>query len=289
MKYATQFRVRALLLVCLVVPAIASAQLPNLPCRTYGGSGSEQAYAIVTTPDRGYVLAGWTTSFGADTNALIVRLDSAGNPVGQARITPSSGAPYADRLYSIVRTRDSGYAVAGETRSVGVGTPAMSNVLVLRLDRDLNLLWGRVYGTTSPEVARSIIQTADGGFAVAGYRWIPSHWEALVLKLLPNGSLQWGKTYSDLTRDCKAFGIVEAPPPAAGPRYAIVGQETTGPGGMFKALRTIPVMLTSPARSSPSRPTPSSSITPTRAASSPRPSRSTPGRKSSDYAPESPP
>ena len=26
-------------------------------------------------------------------------------------------------------------------------------------------------------------------------------------------------------------------------RYGIIGQETTGPGGMFKALRTIPVML----------------------------------------------
>jgi 6-phospho-beta-glucosidase len=27
------------------------------------------------------------------------------------------------------------------------------------------------------------------------------------------------------------------------PRYGVIGQETTGPGGMFKALRTIPVMI----------------------------------------------
>src|SRR5512141_1091060 len=26
-------------------------------------------------------------------------------------------------------------------------------------------------------------------------------------------------------------------------KYGVIGQETTGPGGMFKALRTIPVML----------------------------------------------
>jgi 6-phospho-beta-glucosidase len=32
------------------------------------------------------------------------------------------------------------------------------------------------------------------------------------------------------------------------PKYGIIGQETTGPGGMFKALRTIPVMLDIAAR-----------------------------------------
>ena len=50
-------------------------------------------------------------------------------------------------------------------------------------------------------------------------------------------------------------------------RYGVIGQETTGPGGMFKALRTIPVMIEIARTIAAVALTLSSSTTPTPAAS----------------------
>ena len=73
------------LLFLFAFSSLLKAQL--LPVMTYGGPDDERAYALVEATDcNGYVLAGWTKSFGPGTpnfsNALIVKVDSAGIPQG---------------------------------------------------------------------------------------------------------------------------------------------------------------------------------------------------------------
>ena len=48
--------------------------------KTYGGSGGDCAYSIQQTSDGGYIVAGYTTSFGAGNDDMwILKLDSNGN------------------------------------------------------------------------------------------------------------------------------------------------------------------------------------------------------------------
>ncbi len=47
---------------------------------TYGGVGEDVAYSIQQTSDGGYIVAGYTDTFGAsDFDAWIIKLDAKGN------------------------------------------------------------------------------------------------------------------------------------------------------------------------------------------------------------------
>jgi hypothetical protein len=196
----------------------------NLPCRTYGTNSSERAYALVQSSDFGYVLAGWTTAFPTapnDTNVLIIRIDSAGNLVGPAKISVGLNA---EEARSMVRTTDNGYAVTGWTRSYnGLGMGG-SDIFVLKLDANLNLQWGSVYGGLEDDQAYSIIQTSDGGYALTGWTnssGDPPFPNIIVMKLSQNGNVQWTRAYArNVTQHIdEGYGITEIPG-----GYAVVGR-----------------------------------------------------------------
>jgi hypothetical protein len=130
---------------------------------TYGGSYSDVAQSIQQTNDGGYIIAGETRSFGAGLNDIwILKLDSNGATVWQR----TYGGSYRDIARSIQQTGDGGYIVAGDTESFGAG---MSDIWVLKLDSNGATVWQRTYGGSGGDVARTIQQTDDGGYIVAGY------------------------------------------------------------------------------------------------------------------------
>jgi hypothetical protein len=75
------------------------------------------------------------------------------------------GGANLDRATSIQQATDGGYIVVGMTNSFGAGN---SDVWVLKLDSNGNILWQKTYGGTEFEYARSIQQTADGGYILVG-------------------------------------------------------------------------------------------------------------------------
>ncbi|MEO0077222.1 MAG: hypothetical protein ABIK19_06105, partial [candidate division WOR-3 bacterium] len=96
-------------IIVVLLPIMALAQ--NLPCRTYGGTMNERAHALVQNfSDGSYVIAGFTT-MPLDTNLLIVKIDSTGNPL-QAKISYGNKTEIAT---SMIRTSDDGYAITGWT------------------------------------------------------------------------------------------------------------------------------------------------------------------------------
>ena len=93
------------------------------------------AYSIQQTSDGGYIVAGYTDSFGAGgRDVYVLKLDADGNKVWEKTF----GGSYYDYAHSIQQTSDGGYIVAGYTESFGAGG---RDVYVLKLD---------VYGTTGP-------------------------------------------------------------------------------------------------------------------------------------------
>jgi hypothetical protein len=85
--------------------------------KTIGGSADDVAWSIIQSSDGGYVVAGWTWSFGAGGDIYVVKLDSSGN----VQWTKTIGGISYDRANSIIRSSDGGYAVAGKTSSFGAG------------------------------------------------------------------------------------------------------------------------------------------------------------------------
>ena len=191
----------AITTMILLFAFTAQIKAQFLPAMTYGGIEDDRAYALVEATDSGYVLAGWTKSFGPGTpnftNVLIVKIGTNGIPQGAI----ISIGDFDDEAYSMATTFDGGYAITGFTYSYGWNAPNYPNIFVIKLDVNGIYQWGWVYSEppwapASNEEAYSIIQTIDGGYAVTGWTDMRdgSH-DIFLLKLDPGGMPKWFRFY----------------------------------------------------------------------------------------------
>ncbi|MEO0079777.1 MAG: hypothetical protein ABIK44_03770, partial [candidate division WOR-3 bacterium] len=192
-----------------------SALAQPLPVRIYGGTQPEQSWALTEAVDSGYCLAGWTRSYGAGTpgasNLLVVKTDPNGTPQW-ARV---SSGDNDDEAYSMVRTHDQCYVLAGWTRSYGPNTP-YKNIFVTKLNSMGNLVWSRVYGGLKDDEAYSIVETFDHGYAVTGFTasFGPAPFPNIfVLRLDPLGNVVWLRVYWMVPNhmEDEAYSIIQTP------------------------------------------------------------------------------
>jgi type II secretory pathway pseudopilin PulG len=147
--------------------------------KTYGGSGDDSASSIQQTSDGGYIVAGWTRSFGAGgSDIYIIKLDGNGNSVWER----TYGGIKDDEAYSIQQTTDGGYIFAGWTESLGAGG---RDVYIIKLDENGNKIWEKTFGGSDWDTAYSIQQTTDGGYIVAGRTdsFGEGYWDVYIIKL----------------------------------------------------------------------------------------------------------
>ncbi|MEE9584961.1 MAG: hypothetical protein V3W51_05715 [Candidatus Brocadiales bacterium] len=102
------------------------------------------------------------------------------------------------------QTGDGGYIVTGETRSFGAGE---GDFWVLKLRPDGTVEWQKTYGGVDSDRPFSIQQAGDGGYIVAGETWsfYAGEGDAWVLKLEPDGTVEWQKTYGGGSYDNTHF------------------------------------------------------------------------------------
>ena len=166
--------------------------------KTYGGIWADWALSIQQqTTDGGYILAGYTSSFGAGwADIWVLKLDSNGNISWQK----TYGESDTDWTNCIRQTTDGGYIVAGHTKNFGVDD---FDIWVLKLDSDGNISWQKTYGGINDDWAYSIQQTLDGGFIVAGVTnsFGAGYDDFWVFKLDSDGNISWQKTYGGINDD----------------------------------------------------------------------------------------
>jgi hypothetical protein len=159
--------------------------------KSYGGAMGDGAASIRQTPDGGYIVAGYTWSFGAGSyDAWLLKLDGVGNVVWQR----TYGTTGLDGIYDVKTTPDNGYIVAGSADWGGSGS---SDAWVMKLDSAGNIVWQKLYGGSGVDEVESIEMTADGGYIAAGSTssFGAGTFDAWVLKLDASGSVVWQKTY----------------------------------------------------------------------------------------------
>ncbi len=131
-------------------------------CKAIGGKNDDRGVSLIQTSDGGYAITGSTKSFGAGGyDVYVVKLDAKGN----LQWTKTIGGPDREEGNSLIQTSDGGYAIAGYTTSFGAGG---YDVYVVKLDAKGNLQWTKTIGGPGTEEGRSLIQTSDGGYAIAG-------------------------------------------------------------------------------------------------------------------------
>jgi hypothetical protein len=92
----------------------------------------------------------------------VIKLDAN----GKLQWTKTIGGPASEIGNSLIQTSDGGYAIAGYTSSFSAGG---RDVYVIKLDANGNLQWTKTIGGENDDRGLSLIQTSDGGYAIAGY------------------------------------------------------------------------------------------------------------------------
>jgi hypothetical protein len=130
--------------------------------RDYGGSGSEDAYSAQGTDDGGFIITGYTSSFGAGANDVyLVKTDSLGDTLW----TRTYGGTGSEVGNSVRQTGDGGYVICGGTGSFGAGG---GDVYLIKTNSLGDTLWTRTYGGSSNDGASSMQITNDGGYIMVG-------------------------------------------------------------------------------------------------------------------------
>jgi hypothetical protein len=172
--------------------------------RTYGGTNEDFAFSLVQTNDGGYVTAGQTSSFGnGNSDFWLVKTDATGN----IQWNKTYGGTDLDFAYSVVQTIDHGYALAGYTYSYGAG---LSDFWLVKTDAAGNAEWNRTYGGAGEDIAHSLTQTRDGGYAIAGltYSYGAGADDFWLVKTDSAGTILWNKTYGGTSYDF-ASSVIE--------------------------------------------------------------------------------
>ncbi|MDD5528644.1 MAG: T9SS type A sorting domain-containing protein [bacterium] len=87
--------------------------------KTYGGTKDDYAYSLQKTSDNGFIIVGYTFSFGAGyKDVYLVRTDSLGDTLW----TKTLGGINYDYGGSVQQTQDGGFIVSGTTSSSGAGS-----------------------------------------------------------------------------------------------------------------------------------------------------------------------
>jgi len=179
-------------------PITASQEAPPTEwAQTYGGTKNDWGSSVVQTSDGGYAIAGYTEDYAGSVYAFwLVRTDSAGNHLWNRAFGSLS-----ECAWSVVQASDGGYALAGYTYSYVAGS---SDFWLVKTDSAGTMLWSRTYGGTSSEEAYSLIQTDDGGYALAG----SSSHDFWLVKTDSAGNMQWNKTCGGTSTE-EAYSVVQ--------------------------------------------------------------------------------
>jgi parallel beta-helix repeat protein len=191
---------------------------------TYGGTGDEVACSLVQTGDGGYALAGYTNSSGAGSNDFwLVKTDSSGAMMWNK----TYGGTGNDYALSLVRTSDGGYALAGYTYSFGAGC----RFWLVKTDSSGVMMWNKTYAGPSSSAAQSVVQTSDGGYALAGFfdfAYEGGYFDFALVKTYPNGTVQWTKTYGGAS-----FDVAQSVIQTGDGGYALAGYTNSYGAGIY--------------------------------------------------------
>jgi len=155
--------------------------------KTYGGNYTDIGRSVIQTADRGFILVGYTGSFGAQMyDYYIVKTDANGDTLWTKRY----GGQYRDEAYSVAQALDYGYIMSGWSSSFASGR----NIWVVRLDSLGDTLWAKLHkgqGYSWGWCVRELLERNT--YVVSGH----DGGSALLLKLNQNGDTLWARHYGN--------------------------------------------------------------------------------------------
>ena len=186
-----------LLLLAVLAPAVSAQPLPpsNVIASVFGGEHNDILMSVIEASDGNAVVLGHTSSFGeGEIDLYLAKLDPDGNVVW----SHTYGGELWEEAYQVIETGDGGFFMVGMTNSTSVDA-TNDNAYVVRTDANGDTLWTKVLGDAFREYGTTVLEAADGGFYVGGYKTInpaENHMaDMMLLRLDADGNLVWNEQF----------------------------------------------------------------------------------------------
>jgi len=163
--------------------------------KVYGGAADDWGDYVEQTHDGGYIVAGYTTSYGAGgADLFLLKVDSLGTKQWDKTYGGTGGEGSSSWGISGQATADGGYMVCGNTSSYGAGS---NDVLLIKTDSLGSTQWSKTYGGANDDQPRFAHQTRNGGYIICGLTrsFGAGDLDAYLIKTDGAGNLKWSKAY----------------------------------------------------------------------------------------------
>ncbi len=168
--------------------------------------GDHEAYDIAQsvqqTSDGGYIVTGWTNSYGAKaSDVLLIKIDADGNDEWIKTI----GGNEDDTGNCVKQTSDEGFIIVGETNSYGVN----GDVYLIKTDAFGNEEWSKTFGGTGWDGGYSVQQTKDNGYIICGWygKDILDN-NVYLIKTDVSGNEEWSRNFGGSNHD-EGYSVVQ--------------------------------------------------------------------------------
>lgn len=205
---------KSLALISILVVSLAGARpvmainVPNSSSRipseewnmTFGGLNDDVGTFVQETRDGGYIVVGYTASFGADSpyswliksqlrgDLWLIKTDSLGN-VEWEKTLGGFGREFG---FCVQETDDGGYIMTGAKKPSWF---ANYDLWIVKTDSKGIVEWEKLYGGSREDLGFSICQTTDGGYIATGYRSFSPGKKLYIVKTNSSGDMEWERLY----------------------------------------------------------------------------------------------
>ena len=175
--------------------------------KSLGGAMEEAGNSIIQTGDSGFVIIGYTNSYGYGfTDMYLIKTNVSGDTLW----TNTYGGLDYDYGNVVKNTFDGGLILGGQESSTASG-PA--HIYLVKTDASGDIMWTKSYPMGSWASASDIVQTPDSGYLVYGdfanNVTGTGDYDLVWIKTDQQGNIQWTKTYEDSSSHDYAQSIRE--------------------------------------------------------------------------------
>ncbi len=176
-----------LFIVATVLPCCGIGQ--NTFEIVFGDVFDETGYAVLQTPDSGFILCGYSSSYPYKyEDVYLVKTDS----TGQILWEKNYGGNRDERAYSINPVSSGGFIISAEWFDEYIDK---TRAYLLKVDENCDTLWTRKYAGDGNvnSIARDALETDDGGFMLCGASYDDEGRGIFLLKTDAEGEALWRK------------------------------------------------------------------------------------------------